>query len=66
MERVLAEPGVTDVLVNGTEGVWVDRGRGLERDTTRVGSATVGPDRSRRAPLFQPPEAAFLLLVIGA
>lgn len=39
LERVLAEPGVTDVLVNGTEGVWVDRGRGLERDTTRVGSA---------------------------
>lgn len=31
LETLLAEPGVTDVLVNGTEGVWVDRGGGLER-----------------------------------
>src|SRR4051794_28337270 len=27
---LLAEDGVTDVMVNGTAGVWVDRGRGLE------------------------------------
>ncbi|OFS11073.1 MULTISPECIES: TadA family conjugal transfer-associated ATPase [Kytococcus] len=39
LEPVLAEPGVTDVLVNGTDGVWVDRGRGLERDATPMGSA---------------------------
>lgn len=26
-----SEPGVTDVFVNGIDGVWVDRGRGLER-----------------------------------
>ncbi|MHB1063679.1 MAG: TadA family conjugal transfer-associated ATPase [Georgenia sp.] len=27
----LEDPAVTDVLVNGTDGVWVDRGEGLER-----------------------------------
>lgn len=31
LEPLLAEPGVTDVLVHGAEEVWVDRGRGLER-----------------------------------
>lgn len=31
LDPLLALPGVTDVLVNGTTGVWVDRGRGLER-----------------------------------
>lgn len=31
LEAVLAIPGVTDVLVNGPESVWFDRGRGLER-----------------------------------
>lgn len=30
LRQVLALPGVTDVLVNGTRGVWVDRGRGVE------------------------------------
>ena len=30
LEQVLSLPGVTDVLVNGTQGVWFDRGRGLE------------------------------------
>ena len=29
LEPLLAEPHVTDVLVNGTAGVWVDRGDGL-------------------------------------
>ncbi|MGO4956800.1 TadA family conjugal transfer-associated ATPase [Luteococcus sp. Sow4_B9] len=31
LEPLLQEPGVTDVLVNGSGQVWVDRGRGLER-----------------------------------
>jgi pilus assembly protein CpaF len=31
LEPLLATPGVTDVLVNGPDEVWVDRGRGLER-----------------------------------
>ncbi|WP_245934195.1 TadA family conjugal transfer-associated ATPase [Branchiibius hedensis] len=31
LEVLLADPTVTDVLVNGLDGVWVDCGRGLER-----------------------------------
>lgn len=31
LEPLLELPGVTDVLVNGPDAVWVDRGRGLER-----------------------------------
>lgn len=31
LEPLLAEPRVTDVLVNGPDEVWVDRGGGLER-----------------------------------
>jgi pilus assembly protein CpaF len=31
LEALLAQPGVTDVLVNGPDEVWVDRGSGLER-----------------------------------
>jgi pilus assembly protein CpaF len=31
LEPLLRAPGVTDVLVNGPEQVWVDRGSGLER-----------------------------------
>jgi pilus assembly protein CpaF len=31
LEPLLAEPDVTDVLVNGPDEVWVDRGAGLER-----------------------------------
>jgi pilus assembly protein CpaF len=31
LEPLLRIPGVTDVLVNGPEEVWVDRGAGLER-----------------------------------
>ncbi|MFG2903972.1 TadA family conjugal transfer-associated ATPase [Kitasatospora sp. NPDC048286] len=33
LERLLAAPDVTDVLVNGPEEVWVDRGGGLQRAT---------------------------------
>ena len=35
LETLLRLPGVTDVLVNGPEQVWVDRGAGLERTTLR-------------------------------
>lgn len=35
LEPLLREPGVTDVLVNGPDGVWVDRGEGLERSEVR-------------------------------
>lgn len=31
LEPLLALAGVTDVLVNGPDAVWIDRGRGLER-----------------------------------
>lgn len=42
LEPLLALPGVSDVLVNGPEDVWVDRGRGLERTTVRFsGDAAV-------------------------
>lgn len=33
LESLLATPGVTDVLVNGPDEVYVDCGRGLERST---------------------------------
>ena len=32
---MLATPGVTDVLVNGPDSVWLDRGRGMERTAVR-------------------------------
>jgi pilus assembly protein CpaF len=35
LEPLLRTPGVTDVLVNGPEQVWVDRGTGLERTPVR-------------------------------
>ena len=41
LEPLLADPEVTDVLVNGPTGVWVDRGSGLERVRRR-------PRRRRR------------------
>lgn len=39
LEPLLADPAVTDVLVNGTTGVWVDRGGGVERVSCQVGTA---------------------------
>lgn len=39
LEPLLADPAVTDVLVNGTNGVWVDRGCGLERRDVRFSDA---------------------------
>jgi pilus assembly protein CpaF len=35
LEVLLREPGVTDVLVNGPDQVWIDRGDGLERTAVR-------------------------------
>ncbi len=35
LEPLLRMPGVTDVLVNGPDAVWVDRGAGLERTGVR-------------------------------
>lgn len=38
LQPLLAEPGVTDVLVNGAESVFVDRGKGLERINMALGT----------------------------
>jgi pilus assembly protein CpaF len=38
LESFLSEPDVTDVLVNGPESIWIDRGRGLERVEARFDS----------------------------
>ncbi len=35
LEALLADPAVTDVLVNAPDEVWVDRGQGLERAPVR-------------------------------
>ncbi len=35
LEALLRAPGVTDVLVNGPDEVWIDRGTGLERTDLR-------------------------------
>jgi pilus assembly protein CpaF len=35
LEALLREPGVTDVLVNGPDQVWIDRGGGLIRTDVR-------------------------------
>ena len=37
LEPLLADPQVTDVLVNSGSGVWVDRGDGLSRTDCQVG-----------------------------
>jgi pilus assembly protein CpaF len=37
LEPLLADPEVTDVLVNAGSGVWVDRGDGLTRTDCQVG-----------------------------
>lgn len=44
LEPLLADPLVTDILVNDTDDVWWDRGRGLERVSVRWS----GPDPVRR------------------
>jgi pilus assembly protein CpaF len=35
LEELLRDPGVTDVLVNGPDQVWIDRGDGLTRTAVR-------------------------------
>jgi pilus assembly protein CpaF len=35
LEPLLALAGITDVLVNGPDAVWIDRGRGMERTPVR-------------------------------
>ncbi len=35
LEALLSLPGITDVLVNGPQAVWVDRGDGLELSSVR-------------------------------
>jgi len=37
LDGLLSEPGITDILVNGPNEVYVDRGSGLERITLRTG-----------------------------
>ena len=37
LDTLLAEPGITDILVNGPDEVYIDRGRGLERVAIRTG-----------------------------
>ena len=37
LDGLLSEPGVTDILVNGPNEVYVDRGSGLERVAVRTG-----------------------------
>lgn len=37
LRALLQDPDVTDVLVNGVHGVWVDRGRGTERVDVDLG-----------------------------
>jgi pilus assembly protein CpaF len=44
LEPLVADPDVTDVLVNGVDGVWVDRGSGLQRVDVDLG----GPADVRR------------------
>ncbi|WP_156322678.1 TadA family conjugal transfer-associated ATPase [Corynebacterium deserti] len=38
LESLLAIPGVTDVLVNGHDSVWIDRGQGIEQVEIDLGS----------------------------
>ncbi|MFG1818696.1 TadA family conjugal transfer-associated ATPase [Kribbella sp. NPDC049174] len=37
LDTLLSEPGITDILVNGPDEVYIDRGSGLERVLTRTG-----------------------------
>lgn len=39
LQELLDRPDVTDVLVNGVDGVWVDDGSGLRRTSCEVGDA---------------------------
>ena len=55
LEPLLREPGVTDVLVNGPDQVFVDRGTGLELAGVRFGDDGRGaPARSTAGGLGRP------------
>lgn len=41
LEPLLATPGVTDVLVNAPDSVWLDRGAGMERVSVRFSGEAV-------------------------
>jgi pilus assembly protein CpaF len=45
---LLAEDGVTDVLVNGPDAVWIDRGNGLERGGVRFADEAAVERLARR------------------
>lgn len=52
LQPLLDQPAVTDVLVNGPDNVWVDRGAGLERTEIRfAGEASVRALAQRLAAL---------------
>jgi pilus assembly protein CpaF len=52
LQPLLQEPDVTDVLVNGPDSVWIDRGAGLERAAVRfTGEAAVRSLAQRLAAL---------------
>lgn len=38
LEPLLRMPGVTDVVVNGPDAIWIDRGAGMERTGVKLGS----------------------------
>lgn len=41
LQRLLDDRNVTDILINGSAGVWVDRGAGLERDEDASGQLSM-------------------------
>ncbi len=43
LSGLVADPSVTDVLVNGDGAVWVDRGRGIERSPVTVPAEELRP-----------------------
>ena len=42
LQPLLVDPEVTEVMVNGPKGVWVERGGSLERVALRLDEATIG------------------------
>ncbi|WP_106850511.1 TadA family conjugal transfer-associated ATPase [Blastococcus sp. Marseille-P5729] len=48
LEPLLAAEDVTDVLVNGPDDVWIDRGAGLQRSAVTLESPTAVSDLAQR------------------
>lgn len=48
LDALLREPGVTDVLVNAPDDIWVDRGNGLERSAVRLRDEAAVRDLAQR------------------